>query len=203
MPTTTQKRVINFVTGNAGKVKSIQEHIGPFGFEVKQTKLSLVESQADTAEAIALSKAEQAFKILKEPVIVEDSSFHIDELHGFPGPYIKYTLQTLGIKGLLKLAEPLKDRTCRFTSVLAYIDSDGVPRTFIDTGDAGILAKEIDTTPCEEAWSDLWRVFIPAGANKPLSALSGKEREAIWDKWKASSAFTQFSESVKKFESIH
>lgn len=89
-----QRRAIHFVTGNAGKVRSMQEYIGPYGFDVKQTRLGLIEPQLSDTEdekVIALSKAEQAFGILKEPLVVEDGSFGIDELHGFPGPYIKYT----------------------------------------------------------------------------------------------------------------
>lgn len=188
-----KKITINFVTNNEGKVKTMQSHIQKYGFDVIQTKLALVEPQAANAEAVALSKAMQAFKVLKQPVVVEDSSFHIDELKGFPGPYIKYVLQTLGVEGLLKLTEHLKKRTCRFTSALAYIDSDGVPRTFVQKGDAGALAKKIDNTPDDEAWSDLWRIFIPAGCKKPLTGLSKKNREKLWKKWSKESVFTQFA----------
>ena len=187
------KIIINFVTGNAGKVKTMQSHIGKYGFEVVQTKLSLVEPQAPNAEAVALSKAMQAFKTLKQPVVVEDSSFHIEELKGFPGPYIKYTLQTLGVEGILNLTKGLKDRTCRFTSALAYIDSDGVPRTFVQKGDAGKLDIKVDKTPSNEAWSDLWRIFIPAGCKKPLTGLSKKERDMLSKKWESESVFSQFA----------
>ena len=33
---------------------------------------------------------------LRKPVVVEDSGFVIDALNGFPGPYIKYALATIG-----------------------------------------------------------------------------------------------------------
>lgn len=187
------KTIINFVTGNAGKVKTMQNHIKKYGFEVVQTKLSLVEPQATNAEAVALSKAMQAFKTLKQAVVVEDSSFHIDELKGFPGPYIKYILQTLGVDGILNLAKGMKNRTCRFTSALAYIDTDGVPRTFVQKGDAGILDTKVDRTPNDEAWSDLWRIFIPAGYKKPLTGLSKLERNKLWKKWEKESVFSQFA----------
>ncbi len=184
---------INFITGNPGKVKTMQNHIKKYGFDVVQTKLSLVEPQANNAEAVALSKAMQAFKTLKQPVVVEDSSFHIDELKGFPGPYIKYVLQTLGVEGILALTKHLKNRTCRFTSALAYIDSDGVPRTFVQKGDAGILDTKVDKTPSGEAWSDLWRIFIPSGYKKPLTGLNKQEKDALWKKWEKESVFSQFA----------
>lgn len=192
------KTVINFVTGNAGKVKTMQSHIKKYGFEVIQTKLSLVEPQATNAEAVALSKAMQAFKALKQAVVVEDSSFHIDELKGFPGPYIKYILQTVGVDGILKLTKNLKGRTCRFTSALAYIDTDGVPRTFVQKGDAGTLDTSVDKTPNDEAWSDLWRIFIPSGYKKPLTGLSKAEKEKLWKKWEKESVFTQFASWLRE-----
>lgn len=187
------KTIINFITSNSGKVRTMQKHVSKYGFEVVQTKLSLVEPQANNAEAVALSKAMQAFKALKQAVVVEDSSFHIDELKGFPGPYIKYVLQTLGVEGILKLTQNLKNRSCRFTSALAYIDSDGVPRTFVQKGDAGLLDTKVDKTPNDEAWSDLWRIFIPAGFKKPLTGLSKTERSALSKKWEKESVFSQFA----------
>ena len=188
-----KKIVLNFVTGNPGKVKTMQDHIRKFGFDVVQTKLSLVEPQANNAEAVALSKAMQAFKTLKQPVVVEDSSFHIDELKGFPGPYIKYILQTLGVEGILCLTKGLKKRTCRFVSALAYIDFNGVPRTFVQKGDVGTLDTKADKTPSTEAWSDLWRIFIPSRHKKPLTGLNQKERDSLWKKWEKESVFAQFA----------
>lgn len=189
-----KKIIINFITSNAGKVKTMQNHIEKYGFSVVQTNLSFIEPQAKSVEAIALSKAMQAFKALKQPVVVEDSSFHIDALNGFPGPYIKYMLETIGVEGILDLTKNIKDRSCSFMSVLAYIDSDGVPRTFTQRGDVGTLATEIDTTPNDEAWSDLWKVFIPLGYTKPLTGLKKNERTILWKKWESESVFTQFAE---------
>jgi len=189
-----QKHVINFVTTNAGKVATMRRQVASYGYEVRQVKLALTEPQADDSEAVALAKAKQAYAMLGEPVIVQDASFHIDGLNGFPGPYGKYVLKTLGVSGILRLAEPLPSRTCRFKSVLVYIDARGETRAFVHRGNPGTLAWEIDHTPSEEAWSDLWRVFIPHGASRPLTALSGDERQAWLDHWQKVSAFTQFAE---------
>lgn len=189
---------IIFVTGNEGKVKSIKEHLVGFDVEIIQKKLPLIEPQESSIEAVAISKATQAFNILKQPVIVEDSAFFIDALPGFPGLYSKFILKTIGAEGILKLMEGVLNRSCRFTSVLAYIDSSGVPRTFIDEGDAGTLTNEIDQTPCEEAWSDLWRIFTPKDETKPLTALSGEERKRVWDEWKTHSTFMKFALWLKE-----
>lgn len=156
---------------------------------VKQIKLALIEPQADSVEEIVISKAQQAFEILKSPLVVEDSSFGIDELNGFPGPYIKYVLQTVGIDGLLRLTSGLSSRRCRFISALAYVNAAGKIKVFSEQGDAGMLAQRIAPTNIQESWSDLWRIFIPNGASKPLSELKGLERDKIWAKWQERSNF--------------
>ena len=185
---------INIVTGNHGKVKLAQNHIAPLGFEAVQVDLPLVEPQANSVEAVALSKAAQAFNLLHEPLVVEDSGFYINDLSGFPGPYTKYVIETIGVAGLLRLAAPLTSRLCGFLSVLVFVDQDGAPHTFVDTADAGILAAEIDQTPCDDSWSDLWRIFIPVGYSKPLSAFTNIEHTALWQKWESRSVYQQFAE---------
>jgi non-canonical purine NTP pyrophosphatase (RdgB/HAM1 family) len=154
---------INVVTGNRGKVNLVQDHISPYGFQAAQVDLPIVEPQANSVEAVALSKAAQAFRMLHEPLVVEDSGFYIHDLSGFPGPYTKYVIETIGVAGLLYLALPLASRSCGFLSVLVFVDQNGQSHTFMDSADGGFLATEIDQTPCEDCWSDLWRIFIPVG----------------------------------------
>ena len=187
------RKKINVVTGNHGKVQLLQEHVSALGYEAVQVNLPIVEPQANSIEEVALSKATQAFQLLREPLVVEDSGFYINELSGFPGPFTRYVLDTIGVNGLLRLAEPLVARTCSFYSVLAYMDAAGNVHTFVDAIGSGILAREIDDTPCEDAWSDLWRVFIPVGYSKTLVAFSGDERAALWQKWRQTSVYTQFA----------
>ncbi len=183
---------IRFVTGNRNKALAMKEHIAVLGFDVIQTELALIEPQGQSIESVALSKATQAFQLLGEPLTVEDSGFCIDALCGFPGPYTRYILDTIGVSGLLRLAEPLDNRTCKFISALVYVDSGGEPHVFGDEG-PGTLTTEIDLTASEEAWSDLWRIFIPVGAAKAFTALSPGERTALLTQWQANSVYTRFA----------
>jgi len=182
---------ITFVTGNPNKVRAVSQHTEPFGVQVLHKLLPLVEPQADTIEDVALSKARQAYHLCREPVLVEDGGFCIDGLSNFPGPYTKYILQTIGIQGLLQLAQDLPQRTCHFRSVMVYMDQDEQAHTFVDEG-IGTLAEEIDQTDCPEAWSALWRIFIPAGASSPLTALSAEARGALLLQWQSDSVYTRF-----------
>ncbi len=82
-------RLITFVTSNTRKFATAVEHLSPAGIELEQVALDLDEIQADSVVPVALHKAQQAFRALHRPVIIEDSGFYIDELDGFPGPFAR------------------------------------------------------------------------------------------------------------------
>jgi XTP/dITP diphosphohydrolase len=183
---------ITFITGNPNKVRAVLEHTEPFGVQVIHKALPLVEPQADTLEDVALSKARQAYQLCGEPVLVEDGGFCIDELSSFPGPYTKYILQTIGAQGLLNLSRDLPLRMCHFRSVMVYMNEREEAHIFVDDRGVGTLAREIDLTSCPQVWSELWRIFIPAGASRPLTALSAEERGALLLQWQRDSVYTRF-----------
>lgn len=182
---------IHFVTGNKGKIAAMRQHVAA-GFEVEQVTLPLIEPQAASVQEVALVKAAQAFRQLNVPVVVEDSGFFIDALAGFPGPYARYVIETIGAGGILRLAQPLVERTCRFVNALVYMDAADHQQVFLDEG-VGELAETVDPTPNAEAWSDLWRIFIPPGETKALVALTDAERKALWQAWGRHSVYGQLA----------
>lgn len=185
-----EKQTIHFVTGNSGKFASLKAHTDAAGIIAIQTELPLIEPQADTIYEISRSKAEQAFAILRKPLIVNDAGMHINALNGFPGPYIKYVLETLGIEKVRDLVAPLQERRCRFVSVLTYMDEADM-KTFESTTE-GQLAREIDRNPQPlYLWSDMERLFIPEHADKPLSAFTEEDYKSWLEERKPLSGFAQ------------
>ncbi|MBN8592664.1 MAG: hypothetical protein J0M33_12945 [Anaerolineae bacterium] len=182
---------ISFLTGNPSKLALAQRILAPFQIELTQVDLSLMEPQADRVEAVVSSKAQQGYRQLQKPVIAEDSGFFIDALKGFPGPYSRYVLETLGVDAILRLMQGVPDRSCRFISALTYIDAQGQTQTFIDEAAVGRLSEQADPTPIA-VYSDWWRVFIPEGTDQPLSALPESERASLIKHWSASSVYGQF-----------
>lgn len=182
---------IHFVTGNPHKAAELQQVLEPLGIPVLPTALDLVEPQASVIQVVAESKAEQAYAQVREAVVVEDSGFSVEALRGFPGPYVKYLLETIGIEGLLRLMEPFESRGCAFTSVMVYRDADGM-QTF-NAAYPGRLAREIDPTPSEMAWSELWRVFIPEGETRTLTAIPPKELRPTLRGWAEQSVYVQLA----------
>jgi non-canonical purine NTP pyrophosphatase (RdgB/HAM1 family) len=156
---------IIFATGNSGKVASLRAYLKGHDLDIKvvQKSLDLIEPQANTASEVAAVKAKQAYAIVKQPVLVDDSSFHIYALGGFPGPYIKYMLETVGIEGILSFMEGKKDRRAYFMSSLVFVDEDGTTHTFDGQDPVGEIITTIDKNDHEHAWSPLWKIFAPPG----------------------------------------
>lgn len=190
-------RQVTLVTTNRDKVRTITAHLARLEIDVRHLNASLIEPQADTIAEVAHTKAREAFRLAGAPVLVDDSGFCIDDLDGFPGPYTKYALSTIGVDGLLSLTRGLPSPRCRFVNALVYIDATGESHAFIDDEGAGWLARKADLTPCPEAWSELWHIFIPDGYDRPLSALAAEERADLWALWAANSVYARFGRWIR------
>jgi len=94
--------------------------------EVEHVRLEIPEYRDDDVGEIAKKKGEFAFRIIKRPLIVDDTAFSIDALNGFPGPYAAYVQNTIGNSGVLKLMSGIEDRNAHFETAIAYVDHQGV-----------------------------------------------------------------------------
>jgi non-canonical purine NTP pyrophosphatase (RdgB/HAM1 family) len=111
---------IYLITGNKSKLRELQA-ILPDGISIETVDLDLDEIQSLDLEEIVKDKLKRAYEIIKAPVIVDDVSGGIDELHGLPGPFFKFFYQKLGDTVLLQLAgEPGKKAT--ITCSAGYYD---------------------------------------------------------------------------------
>lgn len=195
-------RTIAFVTSNAGKFATAAEHLARVGVDLEQVRLDLDEIQSGSVRQVALHKAQQAFRAIRRPLLVEDSGFYIDEFDGFPGPLVKHLVNAIGAEGMARLADLTKTRRCHFEGVLVYVDADGVQRVFVDEGEGGTIADRPATDPEPGAWSALWHVFVPPGSSEPLSALKEGKREAVFDAWAKHSVFSRFGEWLAQADEI-
>jgi XTP/dITP diphosphohydrolase len=93
---------------------------------VSHIPLDIPEIRSDDIVEISRQKAKYAYDHLHTPLIVDDTSFSIDILNKFPGPYAAYVLNTIGNKGILKLMTGEKERGAHFTTVIAYADHRGI-----------------------------------------------------------------------------
>lgn len=191
---------IIFATGNSGKVATLQRNLKAEGLRtaVIQKRLELIEPQASSAAEVAAVKARQAFATLHRPVLVDDSSFHISALGGFPGPYIKYMLETVGVEGIMKFMEGQTDRSAYFKSSLVFVDQNGNEHVFDGQDEMGLIVEKMDDYDHPSAWSDLWKIFAPPGETKTYSRMSDAELLAHRRKDKRTNAYKQFTVWLKE-----
>ena len=180
---------IAIVTSNAGKYATICDHFSGLPVDLEMVDMNIPEIQSADVGEIALAKAQSAFTKLQSPILVEDSGFYIDALRGYPGPYVKHVLQTVGIDGILKLMTGVKDRRCSFKSAVVFIGYDGMAHVFLDNSSVGSVAEKPGRLE-NVGWSELWRIFVPEAHSATLAEMSGNERGLLMKEWRRGSAFT-------------
>jgi XTP/dITP diphosphohydrolase len=94
--------------------------------EVEHVDLECPEFRHSNVGEIARGKAGFAFERLKRPLIVDDTSFSVEALKGFPGPYAAYVLDTIGYPGILRLLDGVNERGAFFETAIAYADEEGI-----------------------------------------------------------------------------
>lgn len=92
------KSQIMFITGNSNKV---QEAEAILGVTLDHVNLDLPEIQGSAQEVI-IAKAEEAYRRVGKPVMVEDTSLGANVLNGLPGPFIKF-FQPVGWQNFYKM----------------------------------------------------------------------------------------------------
>jgi non-canonical purine NTP pyrophosphatase (RdgB/HAM1 family) len=159
-----------FVTGNKGKMKEAQEILG-FPIDIEQLDLDEIQS-LDLAE-IVTHKAQQAFEKIKRPLIVDDVGLYINAWNGFPGPFIKFLLQSGGNELLVKLLSTDNNRTVIARAAIGYHDGSGV-KTFI--GDVKGSLAEAPRGNGGWGWDP---VFIPEHSTMTYAEMGPEQKNKI------------------------
>lgn len=131
---------ISYVTGNVGKFENAQKFFAPHDIEITQLALKVQEIQSGDALEIAIAKAESAFAIAKQPLFVNDATWLIPALKGFPGPFMKYINQWFEPIDFIHLLEGKEDRRIILRDSIIYIDENG--HTVFTHDHEGYVLKE-------------------------------------------------------------
>lgn len=167
---------IYFATRNGKKVDSVRRALNPLGIEVVQLEMDLPESRSYDTDEVAKEKVMHAFKKTRKTCIALDGGFYIQALNGFPKTFVNFTLETIGIEGILKLTEG-KSRECEFRDSIAYLDETmKEPKVFTGVY-RGILAESIQGEMQIHNWSRLHLIFIPKGETRTLAEMTPEEIE--------------------------
>ena len=170
------KKTITYVTGNWAKIASAKQALEPLGYEVDNIKLETPEIQSVDITDVAKYSAKWAAQKLGIPVLKNDTGLFIKSLNNFPGAYMHYIDDTLGIEGILKLMAGIEDRSAYFKECIAYCEPDKEPVVF-----EGITKGKIALESAGEyGWGLIDHVFIPEGEEKTLGCFPDEERWGFW-----------------------
>ncbi len=180
---------ILFATGNKNKVREAQSVLQ---IELEIADIELDEVQSMDLIYVAKKKAEEAFAILKKPVIIDDVGIFIAALNGFPGPFVKFMEESMGIKKLLDLLKDEKNRDIVVQSVVAFHNGQEV---FIFVGEVkGEIAREMRGT---DGWG-FDPIVIPAGQTQTYAELGFDKKNELSHRKKAFVKFKEFLDSQSK-----
>ena len=170
------EKEITYVTGNWAKIASAKQALEPLGFIINFKKIETPEIQADDVTDVAKYSAKWASEKLKCDVLKNDSGLFIEGLKGFPGVYTHYADETIGVDGVLKMMDGMKNRNAYFKESLAYCEYGKEPVVF-----EGITKGRIDVKKSGQyGWS--WDyVFIPDGQEKTFACFPDEERWNLWN----------------------
>lgn len=123
-PLEVPKPTVNFITGNANKLREVKAILEPAGVIVRSEAVDLPELQG-TVEDVTLEKCRVAADRVRGPVLVEDTCLCFNALSGLPGVYIKWFHQSIGLDGLNKLLAAYDDKSAQAVCTFAFSGGPG------------------------------------------------------------------------------
>lgn len=160
-------REITFITSHAKKAEEISWHLG---HPVTHHKLDLPEIQSLDPHEVVGIKAEEAYRQLRRPVLVEDFSLHFEALGKLPGPLIKWFLQELKVEGICRLLDNYETRVAHAQTCFGYHDEKGLH--IFD----GIMKGTITTEIRGDDGYGTDGIFIPDGQDKTWGEMNKEEQ---------------------------
>lgn len=118
--------LIMFATGNARKIAEANATLNVLGLTVQSVKLEMDEIQHYDPAEITKAKARAAYAIIKQPVVVSDTSWSIPALGGFPGGYMKDISSWWQADDWLSVMARHDDKRIICLEHIAYFDGESV-----------------------------------------------------------------------------
>ncbi|MGD2115849.1 MAG: non-canonical purine NTP pyrophosphatase [Acidobacteriota bacterium] len=189
---------LTLVTGNPNKLAEIRRLVrSPSGRdagagalpELDSVALDLPEIQSLDLEEVLRAKGEEARRRVDGPVVVEETGLEVEAFGGFPGPLVKWMLQTMGAGGIARAARALS---------AAGDSGDGAPRAaatarclllYVD-GERRVLGEGVEPgelvfPPRGDQGFGWDPVFLPEGETRTYGELPGEVKDEIGHRGKA------------------
>lgn len=168
--------VINYVTGNKGKVDLANLIYKDYDIEIIQKDIDTPEIQDINPSEVAKYSAKYAADLLGVPVLKNDSGLVIEELNGFPGAFAKYAEETIKAEGFIKLLDGVENRRAYWIESLAFAYPGSEPVVF-----TSYSYGTISTNVREGRGYDYDKIFIPDKDTRTFSEMSELEQLSFFD----------------------
>ncbi len=176
---------IVLVSGNPGKAREIQRILD---IPIETREIDLEEIQEIDLEKVALNKLNQAYSIVKAPVMIDDISLEVEVWNKFPGPLIKWLLKAGDgdAKILLKMLGDEENRNVKARLAIGFHDGES-QHVFIGEVD-GQIAHDIKGKN-GFGWDP---IFIPNGESETFAQMDPEKKDSISHRGRALKEFRDF-----------
>ncbi len=170
-----KKKQVVFITGNKNKLSEVQ-YVLP---DVIGRQYDIPELQEVNADKIIAAKLDHACSLATGPLIVEDTSLYMQCLSskggkdGLPGPLIKWFLQSVESKGLVKMAKVMGNAKAQVRCIIGYSDDRGQRQYFTGFMNGTIVEPQ---GKIGFGWD---HIFVPEGSLKTFANMSIEEKNEI------------------------
>lgn len=179
-----KKGKVSLISTNPNKIKEYRQLTGD-RLELDYVKSSLPEVQAIEPREVAEYKIIEAYKKFKKPIIVEDTSLHLEAWSGFPGALIKWFIDYMSTQGLLDLTEG-KNRKAVAKCVIAHFDGRNL--SFYEGEVRGRITEErLGSSKLEFGFDP---IFVPEGYENTFSEMK-EDKNKISHRFKALQKFAE------------
>lgn len=162
-----------FLTGNKTKLARIQRILSSY-LDIENINIEVDEPQSNDQAYVAITKANEGFKIIKKPLFAQDCGFYISKYNSFPGVYTKSLVDGIGIKGLAKLIDEGDEGY--YQTTFAYKDDDN--EFCVSTKVYGTYSFKFfkDNVIKSRIFGN---IFIPNNCNIPYAQLKDKDSDSL------------------------
>jgi non-canonical purine NTP pyrophosphatase (RdgB/HAM1 family) len=143
-----------FVTSSPDKLSETQRILRA---PVESIDVELAEPQAVDLDEVVKAKAEEAYRLVRAAVMVEDSGLFLDAWNGLPGALIKWFVLRVGVEGICAMMHEFPDRSASARTLIGYHDGSLKPR-----GSGGFGFDSI---------------FVPEGSHKTYAEMEAQEKD--------------------------
>jgi dephospho-CoA kinase len=109
------------ISGNPGKLAEARRICG---YPIDALKIDLPEVQSMDLTEVLRCKARDAWLRIRAPVIVDETGLELASMGGFPGPLIKWMLDSVGAEGVARAAAAFGDDRATARCGLMWFDGE-------------------------------------------------------------------------------